>query len=131
MTRDIKGCKPSVRYTKYYNRINSEYFNGKLPLVVVYVAPLLKITTHGQKEVENNETLWADPGEYGLVGKEDDGTWCIIVDKATSVYHSIITKQTIIHESVHIEQHPYKGHGARFNKRIRELAAKGILDGLI
>jgi hypothetical protein len=131
MTRDIHRCVISARYTKYFQRINLLYFDGQLPNVKVYTAPLLKITAHGQKEVENNETLWLDPGEYGIVGKEPDGEWCIIVDKATSVYHAILTKQTIIHESVHIEQHPYKGHGVRFNRRIRQLAAKGALDGLI
>lgn len=131
MPRDIRGCTFSVRYTNYFNKINKEFFESKLPPVKVYTAPLLKITSHGQKEAEENEKLWLDPGEYGIVGIENDGAWCIIVDRATAIYHSILTKQTIIHESVHIEQHPYKTHGARFNARIRQLAAEGILDGLI
>lgn len=129
--RDIRGCKISARYTNYFNKINKEFFDSKLPPIKVYTAPILKITSHGQKEVENNEEVWADAGEYGIVGREADGSWIIIVDRSTAVYHSILTKQTIIHESVHIEQHPYKGHGVKFNARIRDLAAKGILDGLI
>lgn len=131
MNRDIRGCSISVRYTKYYNRINLLYFDNKLPPVKVYTAPLLKITAHGQKEVAENDSLWLDPGEYGIVGREDNGDWCIIVDRGTAIYHAILTKQTIIHEAVHIEQHPYKGHGLKFNKRIRQLAVKGALDGLI
>lgn len=130
-SRDIRGCRYSARYQKYYNRINILYFDGQLPPATVYTAPLLKITAHGQKEVETNEALWLDAGEYGIVGQEEDGKWCIIVDRSTGIYHSILTKQTILHEAVHLHLHPYRGHGIKFKKEIRRIAALGALDSLI
>ena len=131
LTRAVKGCKVSVKYTNYFKKSNGLYFNGELPSVKVYTAPLLKITAHGQKEVLYNKDLWADAGYYGLVGMEDDGSWCIIVDRGTSVYHSILTKQTILHEMIHIKLTPYGGHGVKFKKQIRRIAALGALDTLI
>jgi len=130
-SRDIRGCKFSARYTKYFNRANLLYFDGLLPPTKVYTAPLLKITAHGQKELEAHGELWLDPGEYGLIGQEPNGEWCIVVDRATALYHSILTKQTVLHEAIHLYLHPYRGHGMIFKKQIRRIAAMGALDTLI
>src|SRR5215831_16406435 len=127
-SRDVRGCKYSARYTNYFNRSNLLYFGGRLPPVKVYTAHLLKITAYGQREVEESLKPWIDPGEYGLVGQEPNEDWCIIVDRGTAIYHSILTKQTILHEAVHLDLHPYKGHGVKFKKQIRRIAALGALD---
>lgn len=129
--RDIKGCKPSPRYQRYYSRINTLYFEGKLPPATIYTAPLLKISAYGQKELEENEELWLDPGEYGILGMDEEENWCIILDKETAIRHSILTKQTVIHECLHLYLQPYRGHGIKFTKLLRKIAAMGALDNLI
>jgi len=130
-SRDIRGCRYSARYQKFYNRANILYFDGRLPPATIYTAPLLRITAHGQKEVETNESLWLDAGEYGIVGQDDNGGWIVIVDRSTGIYHSILTKQTILHECIHLDIHPYRGHGIKFKKEIRRIAALGAFDTLI
>lgn len=127
--RTIRGCVLSKRYKKYYDRINILYFNGELPSVNVYVAPLLKITQLTQKQVE--ESNWLDGGEYGIIGFDSGDTPCIILDKGTAVFHPIITKQTVIHEAIHLKIGLKKGHGKYFKKEVRRVASLGAFDTLI
>ncbi|MDE2103703.1 MAG: hypothetical protein KGL39_41080 [Patescibacteria group bacterium] len=132
-TRTIKGCKPSTRYQRYFNKTNKLYFEGKLPVAKVLTAPLLNITQLSQSEVEdkrqNND--WKDAGEYGLLATNEDEEDCIILDRGTAVFHPILTKQTVLHEQIHLKLRPYIGHGAKFKKEVRRIAALGALDDLI
>ena len=127
--RNIRGCKPSRKYQKYYDKINKLYFDGTLPPATVLVAPLLKITQLTQKEVEEND--WLDGGEYGLVGYTEEGIACIILDKGTAVFHPLITYQTVCHEAIHLAIGLQKGHGKLFKQQIRRIAALGAFDTLI
>lgn len=128
--RTIKGCRPNLRYQRYFDRVNKLYFYGELAPTRVLTAPLLKITSLSQGAAEEDEN-WLDAGEYGIVGIDENGVQSIILDRGTAVFHSIVTKQTIIHEAIHIYISPYPGHGAKFKKQIRRVAAMGALDLLI
>lgn len=127
----IRGAKLSPRYQSYFSKCNRFYFEGKLPEVKVYVAPLLKITQLSQASAKDSEN-WKHAGEYALAGYDEAGDPCIILDKGTSIFHSILTKQSILHECIHF----YIGldiltHGKQFKAQIRRIAALGALDDLI
>lgn len=127
--RNIRGCRPSARYQKYYDKVNKIYFDGALPHAKVYTAPLLKITKMSQKEIETSDKI--DGGEYGVVGYDANMTPCIILDKGTAIFHSLITKQTVIHEAIHFKIGFNRGHGKYFKKEVRRVAALGAFDELI
>lgn len=128
-TRNIKGCKPSLRYQKYFNRVSKLYFEG-VPEIRVLVAPLLKITRLPQKEL-SKPSAWLDAGEYGLAGYDEWGNPVIILDKGMTVFHSVLAKQTVLHETIHFYIGMDKGHGKAFKAEIRRIAALGALDRLI
>ena len=126
-----KGCRPSVRYQKYYNKCNKWCdFNGLLPPATVLTAPLLNITKLSQEGAENPKN-WVDAGEYGLVGYDENDELCILLDRGTAVFHSILTRQTVLHEMIHVYIGLDKGHGKLFKTQIRRIAALGALDNLI
>lgn len=129
----VKGCRPSKVYQRYFDKINLLYFEGKLPPTKVLVAPLLKITQLSQKDAQKKSASgnWKDAGYYGLCGVDDKGETCLILDKGTAVFHPIITKQTVLHEAIHLRLTAYKGHGKPFKKEIRRIAALGALDDLL
>ena len=127
-TQNIRGCKPSSRYQKFFDKNNLLYFEGSLPSTRVLTAPLLKIPT-SQKEAAEKKT-WIDAGWYGLTGVDEHGDQCIILDRGMTIFHSILAKQTVLHEMIHI----YLGtgtHGKNFKIQIRRIAALGALDRLI
>lgn len=124
----VKNCRPSKVYQKYFDRTNILYFEGRLH-AKVYTAPLLKITQLSQKEAVSG--TWKDAGHYGLCGKNELGEDCIILDKGTAVFHPIITKQTVLHEQIHLYLPEIKGHGKLFKAQIRRIASLGALDELI
>lgn len=128
-TKVIKGCKPSPRYQKYFNQINILYFDGSLPSTKVLVAPLLKITSLSQKKASSGS--WKDAGSYGMCGISENDEYIIVLDKGTSIFHSIITKQTVLHEAIHLYIGLDKGHGKAFKTQIRRIASLGALDNLI
>jgi hypothetical protein len=130
-TRNIKGCKPSTRFQKYFQKTNILYFENSLPATRVLVAPLLKITRLPQKELSKSSS-WVDAGEYGLAGYDEYGDPVIILDKGMCVFHSILAKQTVLHEQIHFYiglDRP--GHGIRFKTQVRRIASLGALDNLI
>jgi len=129
-TRVIKGLRPSKRYQRYFDNVNRLYFDGELTPTKVYTAPLLKITALSQTEALEDEN-WVDAGEYGILCTDERGDDCIIVDRGTSIFHAILTKQTVLHEAIHKKVWPYKGHGRPFTKEIRRIAALGAFDDLI
>lgn len=127
----IRGAKLSPRYKKYFDRCNRFYFEGKLPDLKVYVAPLLKVTQLTQASAKDSAN-WKHAGNYALAGYDFDDSPCILLDKGTSIFHSILTKQSILHESIHF----YIGmdirtHGKQFKAQVRRIAALGALDDLI
>jgi hypothetical protein len=126
--RIIKGCRPNKRYQNYFNRTNKLYFNNSLAPTRILTAPLLRITQLTQAEAEED---WLDAGEYGIVGIDSEGQQCIILDRGTAVFHVMLTKQTILHEQIHIYISPYCGHGKPFKNEIRRIASLGALDNLI
>ncbi len=126
----IRGCKPSPRFQKYFDQCNKKYFENRIGPTIVYVAPMLKITSFSQKQAKD-ERNWAEAGLYGITGTNPDGQQCIILDKGTAVFHSILAKQTVLHESIHIYLGFRYGHGRIFKAQIRRIAALGALDNLI
>ncbi len=127
----IRGAKLSPRYQKYFDRCNRFYFENKLPDIKVYVAPLLKVNQLTQESAKDSEN-WKHAGNYALAGYDENGDPCILLDKGTSIFHSILTKQSILHESIHF----YIGldivtHGKQFKAQVRRIAALGALDDLI
>jgi hypothetical protein len=129
----VRGLKLSARFQRYYDKCNTKYFDGKLPPVKVYTAPLLNLTQMSQKKVEEKRKNkdWADAGYYGFVGLNENEETCIVLDRGTSVFHPLISKQTILHEQIHLELDPYPLHGKQFKKEIRRIASLGALDDLI
>jgi hypothetical protein len=128
---NIKGCRPSARYQRYADRSNKLYFEGRVPPIVVYVAPLLKITQLSQESAKDKKN-WKHAGCYAITGYDEHDNPCIILDKGTSIFHSIITKQSILHEQIHwyIGLH-VETHGKVFKAQIRRIASLGALDNLI
>ena len=128
----IRGAKLSPRYQKYFDKCNRYYFEGRLPKELkVYVAPLLKVTQLSQASAKDSAN-WKHAGNYALAGYDENGDPCIILDKGTSIFHSILTKQSILHESIHF----YIGldiqtHGVQFKAQVRRIASLGALDDLI
>jgi hypothetical protein len=127
----IRGAKLSPRYQRYFDKCNRYYFEGKLPDVRIYVAPLLKVSQLTQESAKDSEN-WKHAGNYAICGYDEDDKPCIVLDKGTSIFHSILTKQSILHEQIHF----YIGldiqtHGKQFKAQIRRIAALGALDELI
>ena len=129
-TENIKGCKPTARYQKYFDKTNKLYFEGKLPKVKVYTAPLLKITQLSQKSALDSRN-WKHAGNYAICGYDEFGEPSVILDKGTSIFHSLITRQSILHEQIHWYLGLNVGHGKIFKAQIRRIAALGALDNLI
>jgi len=127
----IRGAKISPRYQRYFDKANRYYFEGKLPNVKVYVAPLLKVNQLTQESAKDSAN-WKHAGNYALAGFDEAGDPCIILDKGTSIFHSILTKQSVLHECIHF----YIGldiqvHGKVFKAQVRRIASLGALDELI
>ena len=122
--------KVSPRYQRYFNKINRLYFNGSLPEVKVYTASLLKITQLSQTKASDKKN-WESAGVYGVAGLDQYGNSCIVIDKGTSIFHTLLSKQTVLHEAIHFYIHPYQAHGKRFKDQIRRIAALGALDDLV
>lgn len=132
LTKDgfYRGWKNSPRYQKLLNSYNKKYFDGRLPDIKVGTAPLLKITYLSQKDLSKPEKI--DGGEYGLAGiDERDGSPFIVLDKGICIFHSILAKQTLIHEAIHHFIGLEKGHGKLFKAQIRRVACLGAFDNLI
>ena len=126
----IRGCRPSLRYQRYFDVCNRKYFENSIGPTWVYTAPMLKITSLSQKQAKD-EKNWAEAGMYGITGIDEAGNQCIILDKGTCVFHSILAKQTTLHESIHLYLGLKYGHGRLFKAQIRRIAALGAFDNLI
>lgn len=127
----IKGCKPSLRYQRYVDRTIRKYFSDyDIGPVLVYTAPLLKITNATQKQVEEGR-VWVDAGCYGLAGLNENDEQIIILDRGTCVFHPVLGKTTSLHEIIHFAIGLDKGHGKQFRNEIRRIASLGALDYLI
>ena len=124
------GWNPSSRYQKLFNAYNKKYFDGKLPNVVVGLAPLLKIEAIEEKGTSRPRKKTV--GAYGFAGiSQKDGSFYIVLDKGMSVFHSGFAKITLLHEMCHFEIGLDKGHGKLFKAQIRRLASLGAFDNLI
>ena len=127
----IRGAKPSPRYQKYFDKCNRFYFEGRLPAIKVYVAPLLRVDQLTQKSAKDTKN-WKHAGLYALAGYNENGDPCIILDKGTSIFHSLISKQSVLHECIHFDIGlDIRTHGKHFKSQIRRIAALGALDELI
>lgn len=128
----IKGCRPSAKYKRYFDRTNKLYFENSLASAKVYTAPLLKITSLSQDEAEfSKDGKWIDGGHYGLLALDEFDETCLILDRGTSIFHPIFTYQTVLHEQIHMYVTPYAGHGKIYKAQVRRIAALGALDRLI
>ena len=130
LKENIKGVRTNKYYQGYFDRCNRRYFEGSLPAVRVLTAPLLKITQLTQQQVEAGRQ-WVDAGSYGIAGYDENDDPVILLDRGTSIYHPILTKQTILHEQIHFYIGLEHKHGKTFTDQIRRLAALGALDKLI
>ena len=126
----IKGVRANKYYQGYFDRANIRYFEGKLPQVRVLTAPLLKITKLTQEQVEAGKD-WVDAGNYAITGFDEYENPVIILDRGTSIYHPMMTKTSILNESIHWYIGLEHGHGKIFKAQIRRIAALGALDNLI
>ena len=128
---NIRGAKLSKRWQKYFDKCNRFYFEGKLPAVKIYTAPLLKITQLTQESAKDTKN-WKHAGDYAIAGYDEEDKPVIILDKGTSIFHPMLTAQSVLHESIHF----YIGldiltHGKQFKAQVRRIAALGALDDLI
>lgn len=128
---EIRGSKLSKKWQRYFDKCNIKYFEGTLPKVRIYVAPLLKITQLSQKSAQDTKN-WKHAGNYALAGYDAEDEPCIILDKGTSIFHPIFTAQSVLHESIHFYLGlDHAGHGKDFKAQVRRIAALGALDDLI
>ncbi len=117
----IYGVRPSPEYQKVFDRYNKRYFYGELPPTIVSTALLLKLESGPEKKSHGAYAYLAN------VGKQE----YIILDRGTSIFHPILTHQSILHESIHLHLWPYKWHGEKYKDEVRRIAALGAFDELI
>ena len=109
--------KPSSRLQHWYDKYNKLYFDGELDT---------------EAEVGWNDELPEDTLGQTLAFTEAEGNHSYFrISISTQLLPFVeITKQTVLHEMVHIKLHPYMKHGKRFNSEMLALAAKGAFNGL-
>jgi hypothetical protein len=96
---------------RYYRVANRKYFKGKLPDIPVRFAKVNRLVLG---------ILWINPGDV-----PSD-----IEISEELRYVQNLTIMTLLHEMVHVENPRWKGHGWRFDRRMKQLAQDGAFDGL-
>lgn len=101
-----RGTNADLRY--YYKVANKLCFRNKLPVVPVRFGNI--------RHLGSTRVLEGVP-------------YSIIISKRLQ-FSSKLTVMTLIHEMCHVEFPERRGHGWRFDKRMRKIAAQGGFDGL-
>lgn len=113
---DFSEFKPDKLLQRYYNRYNKKFFGGMNRHVQVGWNSALThtkcvgITVAANDDVANSLTftIQLDP-------------W---------LQNSDFMKLTLLHEMCHVQLHPYRLHGKRFDQAMLMLAAKGAMNGI-
>ena len=105
-----------------FHLLNSRYFGGRLK----------NVTVKWKRWPKNHHRMATTWSSHGSVPRKQRK--CRIeIDMALKKYPRVVL-QTLIHELVHVQQWGQTTsktrHGRLFNKRMKQLAAKGAFNGL-
>ena len=78
---------------------------------------------------ENVNVVFVPADCYGEVWLDEENVWTIRIDPKYAI-DSRIWRLTLLHEMVHIEVYPYKGHGKKFQQGMLRLAQVGAFKNL-
>ena len=111
---DPKTFRYSRSLTFAYHKFNLNYYDGRLPNIEVYHAPLRIFVENGQEKIVSGSTGFC----------VEDKPLYILINKKLRDF-SDLAELVLLHEIIHVA-YPRAKHGPLFLKKKKELVRKAI-----